>query len=96
MNQKDLINRMNQMLSPIHGSNEKRVKDTLDALGEVSKFELLKDNGEVPFPGLGKLVVVATAARPGRNPKTKEAIQIPAGRKAKFKVGKELKDALRG
>lgn len=96
MNQKDLTNAINQKLGPTFGQNEERVKATLKALGEVA-IETLQNGGEVPFPGgLGKLVVVATAARPGRNPKTGAAIQIKAGKRAKFTAGKELKAALKG
>lgn len=96
MNQKDLTNAINQKLGTIYGSNVKRVEDTLKALGEIAT-DTLKTGGEVSFPGgLGKLVVVATKARQGRNPKTGAAIQIPAGRKAKFTAGKELKDVLKG
>jgi nucleoid DNA-binding protein len=96
MNQKDLINGINQKLSATFGPNEERVKATLKALAEVATAEL-KTGGEVSFPGgLGKLVVEPTAARAGRNPRTGAAIQIPAGRKAKFTAGKELKDALKG
>jgi len=34
------------------------------------------------------------AARMGRNPKTKEEIQIPASRAPVFKAGKAFKDAI--
>ncbi len=96
MTQKDLTNRINQKLGTVYGSNVKRVEDTLKALAEVATAEL-KTGGEVPFPGgLGKLVVVATKARTGRNPATGTEIQIPAGRKAKFTAGAQLKDALKG
>lgn len=95
MNQKDLTNAINQKLGTTYGSNVKRVEDTLKALGEIAT-DTLKNGGEVPFPGIGKLVVVETAARPGRNPATGAAIQIPAGRRASFKVGAPLKEALKG
>ena len=96
MNQAELINAVNQKLDARYGSNAKRVEDTLKTLAEVAT-DTLKSGGEVSFPGgLGKLVVVATKARPGRNPKTGAEIQIPAGRKAKFTVGAALKAALKG
>ncbi len=96
MIQKDLINSINQKLGATYGSNTKRVEDTLKALAEVAT-DTLKTGGEVSFPGgLGKLVVVATAARPGRNPATGAAIQIPAGKRAKFTAGAGLKAALKG
>ncbi len=95
MNQKDLTNSINQKLGTTYGSNVKRVEDTLKALAEVAT-DTLKNGGEVTFPGIGKLVVVATAARPGRNPATGAAIQIPAGKRAKFTAGAGLKAALKG
>ena len=48
------------------------------------------------IPGLGKLVLVNRKARMGRNPKTGEAIQIPAKRVVKFRVAKACKEAVLG
>ena len=48
------------------------------------------------LPGIGKLVLVNRAARMGRNPKTGEAISIPAKRVVKFRVAKAAKDAILG
>lgn len=95
MIQKDLTNAINQKIGTVYGSNVKRVEDTLKALGEIAT-ETLKSGGEITFPGLGKLVVEPTAARTGRNPRTGAAIQIPAGRKAKFRAGVGLTEALKG
>jgi len=46
------------------------------------------------LPGLGKLVLVDRKARMGRNPKTGEAIQIPAKKVVKFRIAKQAKDAI--
>jgi DNA-binding protein HU-beta len=46
------------------------------------------------LPGLGKLVLVDRKARIGRNPKTGEAIQIPAKKVVKFRIAKAAKDAI--
>ncbi|MBI3124615.1 MAG: HU family DNA-binding protein [Ignavibacteriales bacterium] len=46
------------------------------------------------IPGLGKLVLVDRKARTGRNPKTGEAIQIPAKKVVKFRIAKQAKDAI--
>ena len=46
------------------------------------------------LPGLGKLVLVDRKARIGRNPKTGEAIQIPAKKVVKFRIAKQAKDAI--
>ena len=66
----------------------------LDSLCEVAVAELL-GGGEVPLPGLGKLKLRKTAARKGRNPRTGETLDIPAGKKVLFVTGKELKNALK-
>lgn len=48
---------------------------------------------EVSLVGFGNFSVSDVAARPGRNPRTGEAIQIKAYKQPKFKVGQKLKDA---
>ena len=44
----------------------------------------------VKLNGFGVFSVVETPARTGRNPKTDEEFEIPAGRKVKFKPSKKL------
>lgn len=61
----------------------------LDAIGQG-----LVLGGEVRLADLGSFRTVAKAARAGRNPKTGEALAIPASRKIKFKPGKALVRAL--
>lgn len=46
------------------------------------------------MPGLGSFAVSQRKAREGRNPRTKEKINIPASRNIRFKAGKDLRDAL--
>jgi DNA-binding protein HU-beta len=46
------------------------------------------------IPGLGSFVVTDRKAREGRNPRTKEKIDIPASRNVRFKAGKDLRDLL--
>jgi len=53
---------------------------------------LLKKTGEVRISGLGKFVVKQLGARNGVNPKTGEAIKIPARRKVAFRVSKKFKE----
>ena len=48
---------------------------------------------EVSLVGFGNFSVSDVAARPGRNPRTGETIQIKAYKQPKFKVGQKLKDA---
>ena len=54
----------------------------------------LRKGERVNVSGLGSFAVSERAARQGRNPKTGEAISIPASRAVKFKAGKELKEIL--
>ena len=49
---------------------------------------------EVAITGFGTFRVVKQAARQGRNPKTGEAVQIPAKRVVKFRVAKDLKKSV--
>ncbi len=54
----------------------------------------LADGEKVQLVGFGAFEVKSRAARLGRNPKTKEAIEIPASKVPVFKAGKALKDAV--
>jgi len=54
----------------------------------------LKKGGEVRLVGFGTFSVVKRKASEGRNPRTGEAIKIPASKQPKFKAGKALKDAV--
>jgi DNA-binding protein HU-beta len=65
----------------------------LDAMIEAVTTTLQK-NDSVTLVGFGSFSVGERAARTGRNPRTKEAIQIDAARVPKFKAGKALKDAV--
>jgi DNA-binding protein HU-beta len=56
--------------------------------------ESLKKEEEVRLVGFGTFNVSHRAATEGRNPRTGEAIQIPASKQPKFKAGKGLKDAV--
>lgn len=89
MNQSELI-----AVVADRGSESNRVTgDILKAAGEVVAATL-KAGGEVTLPGIGKLSVKTRAARAGRNPKTGEAIQIPAKRSVAFSAAKALRDAV--
>ena len=61
-------------------------------LGSVT--DALRQGDAVSLAGFGAFVAKVRAARTGRNPRTGEAIAIPASRAPAFKAGKALKDAL--
>ena len=54
----------------------------------------LAGGDEVSLVGFGNFSVSKVESRPGRNPKTGEAIQIKAYNQPKFKVGQSLKDSV--
>jgi DNA-binding protein HU-beta len=56
--------------------------------------EALQKGDAVALSGFGNFVAKSRAARTGRNPRTGEAIAIPASRVPTFKAGKALKDAV--
>ena len=66
-------------------------KDAEKALGAV--VETIKGD-KVQLVGFGSFETKQREARTGRNPKTKETIEIPATRVPVFKAGKALKDAV--
>ncbi|WP_102127642.1 HU family DNA-binding protein [Deinococcus planocerae] len=54
----------------------------------------LREGRSVGLPGLGTLSVTPTAARQGVRPGTSERVDIPAGRKVRFKIASTLKGSL--
>ena len=56
--------------------------------------ETLAQGESVALIGFGTFLVRDRAARTGRNPRTKEVVQIPAVKVPAFKAGAPLKDAV--
>ena len=54
----------------------------------------LKKGYKIPLLGLGKMYVLQTKARMGRNPATGEIIQIAAKKRVRFTPAKTLKEAV--
>ena len=69
---------------------EAAVKAVLDAVTEA-----LADGEEVALVGFGTFEVKERAARTGKNPRTGEAIEIPASKVPSFKAGAALKNAVK-
>ncbi len=61
-------------------------------IGAITKA--LKSGQDVTLVGFGTFTVRTRGARTGRNPRTNEAISIPASKNPAFKAGKALKDAV--
>lgn len=71
-----------------------------DADAAVNAFigavtEDLKGGDKVQLVGFGTFEVRARAAKQGRNPKTGEAMTVPASKVPAFKAGKALKEAVK-
>ena len=72
------------------------VKDATAALNATLETiqESLRKGEPVSFVGFGTFEVKERAARTGRNPRTKQPVEIPASKVPSFKAGKSLKDAV--
>jgi DNA-binding protein HU-beta len=57
-------------------------------------IDALRSGDDVVIPGFGSFSRTNRSARTGRNPQTGKVIQIKASRVAKFKAGKNLKEAV--
>ena len=75
------------------GLTKKDVERVVAATFETITAQLAKGE-KVQLSGFGSFEVKAREARVGRNPRTKEAIQIPASKAPVFKASKTLKDMI--
>ena len=75
------------------GMTKKDAERVIHATFE-SVTEALAKGDKVAVSGFGNFEVKAREARVGRNPRTKESIQIPATKLPAFKAAKALKDAV--
>ena len=79
----------------VEGISKKQASEAFESFVEVICMHL--ERGErVQVPGLGSFAPSQRAARTGRNPKTGEAIDIPASKNVRFKAGKDLKSTVNG
>jgi len=89
MNKAELIYAVANAADVSKKDAEAVITATLDAITAA-----LQEGEKVQLVGFGSFEVKARAARVGRNPKTKESIEIPASKVPVFKAGKALKDAV--
>ncbi len=75
------------------GMTKKDAERVINATIETIEASLVKGD-KVQISGFGIFEVKAREARVGRNPRTKETIQIPATKLPAFKAAKALKDAV--
>ena len=75
------------------GLTKKDAERVVNATFETITESLVKGD-KVQVSGFGIFEAKTREARVGRNPRTKEAIQIPATRLPAFKASKTLKDTV--
>ena len=91
MNKAELINAAAEKAELSKKDTETAVNAMIDVITKA-----LADGDKVQLVGFGSFEVRSRAARVGRNPKTKETINIAASKVPAFKPGKALKDIVAG
>lgn len=88
----------NELISDVADRSGLSKVDAAKAIdGMISSIEAaLKSGDDVRIVGFGTFSVSNRAATTGRNPRTGEAISIPASKQPKFKAGSPLKAAVNG
>lgn len=86
----------NDLISAVAGSTGMSKTDVTTAVDGIFSAitESLTGGTEVRLVGFGTFSISRRKATTGRNPRTGEAIQIPASNQPKFKAGKALKQAV--
>ena len=75
------------------GLNKRESKDMVDAFFDLIADSLI-DGQDVKISGFGNFQIRTKASRPGRNPRTGEAIPIPARRVVTFHASHKLKEQI--
>jgi DNA-binding protein HU-beta len=88
MNKKDLVERVSADLGGPRQGAEKAVKAVIESI-----LDGLDRDGAVTIAGFGTFERKERAARAGRNPRTGEAIEIPASSTVGFRPAAALKRA---
>ncbi len=90
MNKTELINNVAAKANITKTDANAAVNAVIDAIAEA-----LAAGDKVQILGFGTFEVKDIAAKTGRNPRTGEAIKIPASKRPVFSAGKALKDAVK-
>ncbi len=89
MTKADLVEKVAKEAEMTKKDAEKLVEIIFDSI-----VSTLNEGEKIELRGFGSFRVRERNARKGRNPKTGEAVKIPAKRVAYFKPGKDLKDLI--
>ncbi|HPQ50997.1 MAG TPA: HU family DNA-binding protein [Alphaproteobacteria bacterium] len=89
MNKSELVEAVAKKTEMTKAASQEAIEAIIECISKA-----LKKGDEVRLVGFGTFSVAKRAASTGRNPRTGEAIKIPASKQPKFKAGKELKDTV--
>jgi len=89
MNKAEFVNDVAERMSDSKMKAEEAVNAVFEAISHA-----LKNGQEVRLPAFGVFVVSETSERKARNPQTGEEVLVPAGKRARFRPGKALKEML--
>ena len=89
MTKADLVERIAKDVSLSKADAGRALDSTIEAI-----VKAMKKGDKVTLVGFGTFSVRKKKARTGRNPRTGQAIKIPAHKAPKFTAGKALKEAL--
>ena len=92
-NQTVTKNELSEALFDQVGLNKREAKDMIDAFFDLIVSQLVKGE-DVKISGFGNFQIRTKAPRPGRNPRTGEAIPIEARRVVTFHASQKLKDQI--
>jgi DNA-binding protein HU-beta len=84
---------VNGIVDRVEGITRRQAAEAFEAVFD-SIVDALRAGEGAKVPGFGSFGVSERAARKGRNPATGESINIKASKTVRFKVGKELKEAV--
>lgn len=90
MNKASLADVVHGIINSTKVQAEQVVDSVIDAI-----IKSVKKGDEVSIAGLGIFSAKQRAARTARNPRTGEAVKVPAMRVPKFRAAKAFKDALK-
>ncbi|HEY8346249.1 MAG TPA: HU family DNA-binding protein [Symbiobacteriaceae bacterium] len=89
MNKQELVAAIADKAQLTKKDAEKALNAVLDSIKEA-----LTRGDKVSLVGFGTFEVRERKARAGRNPRTRETIQIPAAKVPAFRPGKDLKESV--
>lgn len=88
-----------KLLQALHQDNPELRSEEIEQVVDIFFDEIserLAEGGRVELRGFGAFSTREREARTGRNPRTGEAVDVPAKRVPYFKAGKEMRRRLNG